>query len=87
MDDDVLMEKIVSKVKEMRSELEGDSGGLRRLAKMEVITKLIGVSVPTELTINSPAYVHTKGFGKRIKGGRELTIEKSECSQKDFWVL
>ncbi|KAL9658912.1 hypothetical protein QQ045_015574 [Rhodiola kirilowii] len=71
-------EYIRCKLKEMRLHLEQLSIGHRVPSKSDIISDLIGASKPIERTLNCPALVHTKGFGKRLLSNFDVSVKKRQ---------
>ncbi|WJX84078.1 hypothetical protein P8452_66688 [Trifolium repens] len=47
---------------------------------LDEVEALIGVNVPKKVEILPPKPSHTKGCGKRIKGGKEKAMEQQQKS-------
>ncbi|RAL42576.1 hypothetical protein DM860_018240 [Cuscuta australis] len=47
-----------------------------------VFENFCGTSAPSEVRVLPPAQVSTKGSGKRIKGGKEVSIEESNKTKR-----
>ncbi|KAJ8430593.1 hypothetical protein Cgig2_001678 [Carnegiea gigantea] len=69
----LVMKRIQNVVKELK-ELDGGTSE-RKISELELF---IGSSAPEQIDIPPPKYCHTKGSGKRIKGGKEIAMERQQ---------
>ncbi|KAJ8421659.1 hypothetical protein Cgig2_000612 [Carnegiea gigantea] len=67
-------QKVVRELKEL-------DGGISE-SKISELESLIGSSVPKRIEILSPKQCHTKGSDKRLKGGKEKSMEQQQKRQR-----
>ncbi|CAH9124610.1 unnamed protein product [Cuscuta epithymum] len=60
--------------------LEASSGSSS--TKNDIISSFYGSSIPSEVNVHPPEIARNKGCGKRIKGGKEKSIEASKKSKR-----
>ncbi|CAH9077257.1 unnamed protein product [Cuscuta europaea] len=68
-----IMEKMPLRSKKIFTSYQESSAGAS--TKSDVIKSYYGSSVPTEVSVHPPQQARNKGCGKRIKGGKEKSIE------------
>ncbi|CAH9095338.1 unnamed protein product [Cuscuta europaea] len=51
-------------------------------SKSEVIKEFYGSPIPTQVSVHPPQQARNKGYGKRIKGGKEKAIEVSQKTKR-----
>jgi len=66
--------KGISNVKKQVMELKGGTSE----SKIQELESFIGSSAPEQVEIHPPKQSHTKGGGKRIKGGKDEAMEKQK---------
>ena len=64
----------ISNVRRQVMELKGGTSE----SKIQELESFIGSSAPEQVEIHPPKQSHTKGGGKRIKGGKEEAMEKQK---------
>ncbi|KAJ8437837.1 hypothetical protein Cgig2_000391 [Carnegiea gigantea] len=69
--------RIQNVVKELK---ELDGGTSERI--ISALESFVGSSVPERIDILPPKQCHTKGSGKRLKGGKEKSIEQQQKRQR-----
>ncbi|KAJ8446532.1 hypothetical protein Cgig2_027494 [Carnegiea gigantea] len=73
----LLGKRIQNIVKELK-ELDGGTSD----SKISEFESFIGSSVPERIDILPPKQCHTKGSGKRLKGGKEKSMEQHQKKQR-----
>lgn len=69
---------LIGKVREWRELMEVNTFGNDNIDKDKVISTLLGVSQPSDVTIRAPKNIRTKGCGRRIIGEHEKVLEKTK---------
>ena len=68
---------VTKRIENVLKELKELDGGVSE-SKISELESFIGSSAPEQIDILRPKYCHTKGSGKRIKGGKEIAIEQQQ---------
>ena len=78
------LEGFVSKMVELKSNLEANGCSVSRCNTEEMMESLLGVSKSDNIDVRNPKPIRNKGCGtgKRLKSGKEIAIEKIEKAKR-----